>query len=55
MKKILSVIGAFAGYTSGMIIFSIFSAIHKIYEILSFGFGFSKIILSYAQNTKTRD
>ena len=53
--------GAFVGYTSGIIIlanaFSIFgqgtSAIHQIYEILSFGFGFSLIVLgSIAQNPK---
>ena len=51
--------GAFVGYTSGIIIlanaFSILgqgtSAIHKIYEILSFGFGL--IVLEViAQNTK---
>ena len=53
--------GAFVGYTSGIIIlanaFSILgqdtSAIHKIYEILSFGFGFGLIVLGLvAQNTK---
>ena len=53
--------GAFVGYTSGIIIlanaFSILgqgtSAIHQIYEILSFGFGFSLIVLgAIAQNTK---
>ena len=53
--------GAFVGYTSGIIIlanaFSIFghstSAIHQIYEILSFGFGFGLIVLGViAQNTK---
>ena len=51
--------GAFVGYTSGIIIlanaFSIIgqgtSAIHQIYEILSFGFGL--IVLGViAQNTK---
>ena len=53
--------GAFVGYTSWIIMlanaFSIFgkgtSAIHKIYEILSFGFGFGLIVLGViAQNTK---
>ena len=53
--------GAFVGYTSGIIIlanaFSILgqgtSAIHQIYEILSFGFGFSLIVLgSIAHKTK---
>ena len=55
--------GAFVGYTSGIIIlanaFSIVghgtSAIHQIYEILSFGFGFGfgLIVLGViAQNTK---
>jgi len=53
--------GAFVGYTSGIIIlanaFSIFShgtsAIHQIYEILSFGFGFGLVVLGLiAQNTK---
>ena len=53
--------GAIVGYLSGIIILinaiSIFgqgtSAIHQIYEILSFGFGFSLIVLgSIAQHTK---
>ena len=53
--------GAIVGYLSGFIIllnaFSILgqgtSAIHQIYEILSFGFGFSLIVLgSIAQHTK---
>ena len=53
--------GAFVGYTSGIIIlanaFSIIdhgtSAIHQIYEILSFGFGFGLIVLGViAENTK---
>tara|TARA_B100001029_G_C14600418_1_gene203650 strand:+ start:77 stop:283 length:207 start_codon:yes stop_codon:yes gene_type:complete len=56
--------GAFVGYTSGIIIlanaFSIFgqgtSAIHQIYEILSFGFGFSLIVLgSIAKIPKTKE
>ena len=54
-------LGAFVGYTSGIIIltnaFSIIgqatSAINQIYEILSFGFGFGLIVLGViAQNTK---
>ena len=55
--------GAIIGYLSGIIILgnavSIFgqgtTSIHQIYEILSFGFGFSLIVLgSIAQNTKSR-
>ena len=55
--------GAIIGYVSGIIILanaiSIYgqgtSAIHQIYEILSFGFGLSLIVLgSIAQNTKNR-
>ena len=60
MKNNLS-FGAIVGYLSGTIILinaiSIFgqgsSAIHQIYEILSFGFGLSLIVLgSIAQHTK---
>ncbi len=55
--------GALIGYLSGIIILanaiSIYgrgsSAIHQIYEILGFGFGFSLIVLgSIAQNTKSK-
>ena len=60
MKNNLS-FGAIVGYLSGTIILlnaiSILgqgsSAIHQIYEILSFGFGLSLIVLgSIAQHTK---